>query len=135
MAENNLLSLKIDDSVIKPIVEKQIQAAIVTAIGNKEDLIDSLVKTALHQKVNSNGNIGSYSSDNKFDFLDMVVKLFQQERHHLVTRHFLILALLGAPDDFFGGAEIWLEGKLLQFLCWLALAKMQQFAKSPELAP
>ena len=67
-----MVSLKVDESMVSSILEKQMQAAIVQQLGNQDDLIAQAVKVALSQKVNSEGKIDSYSSYNKFDFLEML---------------------------------------------------------------
>jgi hypothetical protein len=67
-----MMSLEINESMVKPIIEKQIQAAIFANIGNPEELIGKAVTLAMKQKVSSNGNISQYSSDNKYDYLEIL---------------------------------------------------------------
>lgn len=67
-----MMSLEINESMVKPIIEKQIQAAILANIGNPEELISKTVAIAMKQKVSSNGNISSYSSDNRYDYLEIL---------------------------------------------------------------
>lgn len=71
--ENKLLSFQVDEGLVKPIVEKQIQSAIVAALGNKDDLLDAIIKQALAQKVNQEGRVSQYNSDNKFNFVDITI--------------------------------------------------------------
>ena len=70
--ENNMVSLKVDESMVSKILEKQIQAAIVAQLGKQEDLIEQAVKVALSKKVNHEGNVDSYSSYNTHDFLEVL---------------------------------------------------------------
>ena len=70
--ENNTVSLNVDEQAIKPIVQKAIQSAIAVNLGKQEDLIEYMVALDLRQKVDRNGSIGKYSSDNKYDFLEAV---------------------------------------------------------------
>jgi hypothetical protein len=67
-----MMSLEINESMVKPILEKQIQTAILANIGNPEELISKIVSLAMKQKVNSNGEISQYSSDNRFDYLEII---------------------------------------------------------------
>lgn len=72
MENNNMVSLKIDESMIKTILEKQIQAAIVAQLGTQEELIGQAVHVALSHKVSTDGNVSKYSSDNTHDFLEVL---------------------------------------------------------------
>jgi len=70
---NEMMSLQINQDMVKPILEKQIQAAILANIGNPEQLIQKVVAVALSQKVNREGKISQYSSDNNYDYLEVLV--------------------------------------------------------------
>ena len=70
--EQELASLKINDSIIKPIIEKQIQAAVVQNLGDHEELIGKMVSLALHTKVNRKGYVDESSYNNYFDFLEII---------------------------------------------------------------
>ena len=85
--EDKMASLQINNDIIKPIIEKQIQAAIVANLGNHEELIGKMVSLALHAKVNSNGNIDTRSSyDNKYDFLEIITsKTIQEAAQNALT--------------------------------------------------
>lgn len=72
MMGDNMINLGINEDMVKPILEKQIQAAIIANIGNPEELIGKVVSHALNQKVDKEGNTSRYSSDNKFDYLDIL---------------------------------------------------------------
>jgi len=79
MAEE-MASLKINNDIILPVIEKQIQAAIVANLGNHEELIGKMVSLALHAKVNDKGYIDTqYSSYNKYDFLEVLTSTAIQE--------------------------------------------------------
>ena len=67
-----VMSLEINEDMVKPIIEKQIQSAILSNIGNPEELISRTVSLAFKQKVNNSGNISNYSSDNRYDFLEVL---------------------------------------------------------------
>jgi hypothetical protein len=87
--ENTMLSLKISEDMVKEIVSKQIQQAIVKELGNAEEYMEALVNTALHQKVSSNGSVGNYSSDNKFDYLDLLLKKNVQEAASAAMKEYI----------------------------------------------
>ena len=70
----NGVDIKVDQSIIQPIMEKQICAAIVQNLGNETALIEKMVSLALHVQVDYNGNKPKYSSDGKYDFLEWMVK-------------------------------------------------------------
>jgi DNA-binding protein YbaB len=72
--ENSLASISIDKDLVKGIVEKQIQAAIVEAMGDPKKYMEAMVHMALHQKVDRTGKVSSYSSDNKYDYIDKVLE-------------------------------------------------------------
>lgn len=70
---SNMINLGISEDMVKPILEKQIQAAILANIGNPEELIRKTISVALHQKVSKSGTISQYSSDNNYDYLEILV--------------------------------------------------------------
>ena len=68
-----VVSLKVDPTLVTSILEKRIQAAIVEQLGNEEELIGHAVKLALSEKVDRNGNANCrYDSDKKHDFLEIL---------------------------------------------------------------
>jgi hypothetical protein len=69
---NEMVSLKIDETMVTSVLEKQIQAAIVQQLGNQDDLIAQAVKVALSQKVDSDGKRSEYGSSNRYDFLEVL---------------------------------------------------------------
>lgn len=67
-----MMSLQIDQNMVKTVLEKQIQSAILANMGDAEELIAEVVKTALHEKVSAEGKKSSYSGDNKYDYLEIL---------------------------------------------------------------
>ncbi len=67
-----MVSLKVDETMVSKILEKQIQAAIVAQLGNQDQLIERAVVVALSKKVNNEGNVDSHSSYNTHDFLEVL---------------------------------------------------------------
>lgn len=71
--QDEVVSLKVDPSLVKSILEKRIQAAIVEQLGNEKDLIGHAVKLALSEKVDREGSSTSrYESDRRYDFLEVL---------------------------------------------------------------
>ena len=70
--ENSMVNLNISEDIVRPIIEKQVQAAVLENIGDPEETIGKLVSLALKQKVCSEGYVSKYSSDNRFDYIEMM---------------------------------------------------------------
>jgi restriction endonuclease S subunit len=71
MENKELVSLKVNDDLVVPVIQKAIQAAIIENLGKKEDLIA--------KKVSSNGGKSNYSSDNKYDYMEVITNQAVQE--------------------------------------------------------
>lgn len=72
------MNLEINEEVIQTIFKETLNQSIITAMGNKEDFMSSLINNALIQKVDYRGEVSKYSSDNKYSFLDLHVKKIVQ---------------------------------------------------------
>ena len=72
--DNNMINLEVDKDLIANIMTKQIQTAIAANMGNPEEFIQNVIGLALRQKVNSDGNVGRYSSDNKYDYIEVLAR-------------------------------------------------------------
>lgn len=68
---DDIVSLKIDQNLVKSALEKKIQAEVVASLGNPEVLIAEVVKLALRQKVNAQGKAESSYYD-KFDLIEVL---------------------------------------------------------------
>ena len=68
----DLVNLKVDEDLIVDVINKQIQSAIVTQLGNKSEIVGQAVAYALSRKVDSSGRVSQYSSDNTHDYLDVM---------------------------------------------------------------
>lgn len=74
------LSLTVSKELVIPILEAKIKAAIATAMGGEEELLDKVLNSIINQKVDKDGKISSYSSDNKYSWFDVTVtKTIQQQ--------------------------------------------------------
>lgn len=70
----NMVNLNVDQRLIAPIIQKQIQAAIVAGLSNGKGLLEMAVANALQAKVSHNGTVSSYSSDNKHEWLEVMAR-------------------------------------------------------------
>ena len=71
MAENNLMSLNLSADMIKPIIEKTIQANVLSALNGWEGVVTDMVNTVLTTKVDKNGVISCYSSENRYTWIEV----------------------------------------------------------------
>lgn len=71
MAEN-MINLGISPELVKPIVEKQIKAAVTEMFGGADEIINKVVTSMIHQKVDSNGKVNSNSYYNEYDWFELV---------------------------------------------------------------
>ncbi|HUV85187.1 MAG TPA: hypothetical protein VMV86_05710 [Methanosarcinales archaeon] len=69
---SEMMSLQLDQNMVKVVLEKQIQSAILANMGDADKLIEKVVGTALHEKVNRDGVKSNYSSENVHDFLEVL---------------------------------------------------------------
>lgn len=71
MAENNLMSLNLSADMIKPIIEKTIQANVLSALNGWEGVVTDMVNAVLTTKVDKNGDISDYSSENRYSWVEV----------------------------------------------------------------
>lgn len=74
MNEKEVVTLKVDESLIKPVIQKQIEAAIIANIGDPTGLIEKIVKAMLAMKTDENGNVNKDSYYNKYDMIETLCK-------------------------------------------------------------
>lgn len=68
------LDLKIDQNYIEEAVKQTVIVGISEALNGKNEIVSQIVHAALTQKVDKNGCVSSYSSDNKYTILELYVK-------------------------------------------------------------
>ena len=66
------MEFKVDEKIVEPIIRDQIAAAVVSQLGDVEELVKTMVNLALEQKVGRDGKPSKYSSDNKHTFIEAV---------------------------------------------------------------
>ena len=71
MAENNLMSLNLSAEMIKPIIEKTIQANVLSALNGWEGVVADMVNTVLTTKVDETGKISRYSNENRYTWIEI----------------------------------------------------------------
>lgn len=77
---SSLVNLTIPQNVTQPIVAAKIQEAVMAALGGADSIVAGVVKQICETKVDSNGKVSSYNSDNKFTWMDFhVTEVIQKE--------------------------------------------------------
>lgn len=66
------VNLDMDDNYLNEAVKNIVMTGIVESL-NKEKIVSGLVNTVLETKVDKDGRISSYSSDNKYTLLELYV--------------------------------------------------------------
>ena len=66
------MKFEVDEELIKPVIRDQIATAVVSQLGNTDELVTTMVNLAFAQKVNDKGVVDSHSHYNKFDFVEAV---------------------------------------------------------------
>ena len=64
------MTLNVDENLVKPIIEAEIQAAIVRQLESGKNLIPKLVQAALNQKVDSNGKVSSRGYSDEVPYIE-----------------------------------------------------------------
>ena len=68
------LDLKIDQEAITGVIKQMVNAGIVQALDEKNNIASSIVNQVLSMKVDDEGKVSSYSSYNKCTLLEYYVK-------------------------------------------------------------
>jgi len=71
--ENNSVSLQISKDIVNPIVQAKVKEAVLAALGGTDELVKKVCDQIINQKVNDKGAVSSYSSDNKYNWIDIIV--------------------------------------------------------------
>jgi ABC-type Zn2+ transport system substrate-binding protein/surface adhesin len=67
------VSLTISKEIVQPIVQAKINEAILAAMGGQNQLIEKAIHTILYDKVDHKGAKSSYHSENKHNWIDIVI--------------------------------------------------------------
>jgi galactokinase/mevalonate kinase-like predicted kinase len=67
------VSLTISQDIVTPIVEAKVKEAVLAALGGQDKVVETVINTVLKQKVNFEGRLSQYSSDNKYSWMDVTI--------------------------------------------------------------
>lgn len=86
------LDLNIDQDYLANAVQQSVMMGIAESLNGKNEIVSQIVKMTLSQKVDKNGKISSYSSDNRYTLLEFyVMKMLQdvtaEEMQKMVDEH------------------------------------------------
>lgn len=73
------VNLTISKEIVNPIVEAKIRESLIAALGGQDELIKKVLDNIINQKVNGEGSVSSYSSDNKYTWLEITVSKQMRE--------------------------------------------------------
>jgi len=82
------MTLNVDSGLVKPIVEAEIQAAIVRELEKDTDLVSKLVQAALQEKVDQDGKRTGRSYD-KYLFIDVLCRNAIQKAAVVAMREYI----------------------------------------------
>ena len=71
--DNNVASMNINESLIKPIIEAQMKQAILDNMGDVKTYMEQLISIALNEKCNREGRTDCFSCDKKYTYLDVLL--------------------------------------------------------------
>lgn len=73
MSENNIVSMNINESLIKPIVEAQMKQAILDNMGDVKSYMEQLISIALNEKCDDKGNTNCSNWDKKYIYIGVLI--------------------------------------------------------------
>lgn len=74
MVTGTKVLLDIDNDMVQEAVKVGVANAIMDKVGGADKLAYAMVDTILNLKVDSNGRVNQYSGDNKYPWLDMMLR-------------------------------------------------------------
>lgn len=96
MADNNMMSLSIDKSMLTPVIEQQVKLLMTEVMGGKDAIIDKIINGVLKTKVDEQGKPTTYSSGKPFfewllidEIKKVVVEILHEEiedRHSTIKQ-------------------------------------------------
>lgn len=75
------MTLNVDNDLVKPVIEAEIQAAVVRELGQMQDLFPQMVKAVITTKVDRDGKPSSYSGNKTY-----LEWAFQKSMHIAIQR-------------------------------------------------
>lgn len=68
------VDIKVSEGLVRSIIEAKVQAAISEALMDHAGVVEQVVSAALQQKVDDNGQVSKYSSENRFTYLEWLCR-------------------------------------------------------------
>lgn len=80
------IDMKVNQEYITSVVKQMVQAGIVQALDEKNALTSSIINEILNKKVDKDGNVSNYSSENKYTLLDSCInKMIREETKNVLN--------------------------------------------------
>lgn len=92
------VQLTISKDIVQPIVDAKVKEAVLAAMGGSEKIVEVVIDRILQQKVDKDGKVSSYSSDNKFTWMDIVITNTIQEEVRKHIKEMIIEASDGIKE-------------------------------------
>ena len=73
MSDDNF-RFPIPKELLEPFIKDAVSASIIGALGDGTKIITQAVQETLRKKVDRNGNVSNYSSDNKYSLVDILAQ-------------------------------------------------------------
>lgn len=83
------LNLQVDNELVLPIIEAEIQSAIVRQLESADNLIPKMVQAALNQGVNSSGVVSKYKHDNEHTYIEYLCNQALQKAARVAMDKFI----------------------------------------------
>ncbi len=83
------VTINVSNELIMPIIKEKIKLAMVEALNHEDQLINKVVETVLYDKVDENGKKSGYSSDNKYSYIDVVLRNAIKDEAKIVFKEFI----------------------------------------------
>ena len=74
MDKQNDMNITIPTDIVESAVRDKITAAIARELGDPQMLVETMVKSVLEKKVDSNGKVPRYSSDEKYTLIELMAR-------------------------------------------------------------
>lgn len=84
---SSLVNISIPKEVTQPIVAAKIQEAVLAALGGADKIVEAVIHKICNTKVDDKGQVSSYLSDNKNNWIDHhVTKIIEGSIHEELKR-------------------------------------------------
>ncbi len=87
---NELVKMTVDGDLVRAVVEKQVTAAIAAQFNKVPELVEKIVSLALNTKVNREGGVSQYSSDNRYDYIEVLCHKAIREQATAIVKQWIL---------------------------------------------